>query len=588
MASDILTQFFSSFALLSLFAMLGGFLSARWRQPTVVGLLVVGAIIGPNILGIVKDTSIIEVFAEMGAALLLFSIGVEFSIQKILGSGMRALLVASGIIFAGFVAGYEAGVVMDFNYITCIALGACLSFSSTAIFVRILTQRGLISSPTVPLLISVLVIEDIVAVAALTFFSTYQEDSALGEQVEIVSLLFSLVLSLVMMGFAYLVLKRMLGHLVKYFEADKSGEFMILLALGLCVSMSMLAVMLGLSASIGAFLAGSIIAGLSIKNEVEKIISPFSLAFSSFFFLSIGLFISPSSLAASLLFVAFLAAMFILVTFLSVAFFTYLAGFELEDAILSGTSMAVMGEFSLLLAREAKGVVSEFDIVSTSAVIVLATTITSSLLINYRTAITRWLRCCVSPATHEHIGAFRKYVAAVVAEFEGEGSFLARTQATFKSFLRDLTIFAIIGMALLIARRSFRDLSVDAFGYPIHVPTLILAIALVPIALAAINALRELGLLADAISSVFVRFHKGDERAGRRIARDFLFLVPFLVALFTLPIAVDLLKLPDAFHLIEAVPLLACIFISWDAFSTFLSTVRQRMHGSTSRGLIFP
>lgn len=582
--ASLLNDFSIAFGMLSFFALLGGLLSIRWRQPTVVGLLLVGMIIGPNALGIITDSEIIHVFAELGAALLLFSIGLEFSLPKILGSGMRALLVASGIIFTGFFVGYETGVLLGLGTLAAIALAACFSFSSTAIFVRMLTQRNMLSAAPVPLLISVLVIEDIAAVAALAFFSSIESDIAAGISPDLLSLIASLLFSIALMGFIYLVFNKAVGYVVKLLRADNSGEFMLLLALGLCVVLSFLASQIGLTASVGAFLAGSIIAAQPIRNEVEKMVSPFSLAFSSFFFISIGLLVSPTAMLENAPLVISITTLYIVTMFLAVSFFIYLAGFSVRDSILAGSAMAVMGEFSLIVARQAAPLTGSFDLVSISAIAVLLSTIVSSFLFSWRAGIANYLKCCFTPASRSHLDNFRDYITAVIGEFEGKGTFLSRTQETFRAFLKSLTIFVALGLLLVVSRRYFADMSVEFAEFNIHVPTAIFIAALIPIASALLNVLKEFSLLADAISAVFVRIHTGGERTGKRIARDFLFTIPFLALIFAMPLLIEILQLPDAFHFAILLPIAAVAMLSWDAFSSFLSFMQHRVDHDSKKG----
>ncbi len=580
MAADtLLSEFFLSFGLLSIFALVGGLLSARWRQPTVVGLLVVGAIIGPNSLGIVRNSEVIKVFSELGAALLLFSIGVEFSLAKISGSGLRSLLVSSGIMFFGFLAGYEAGVLLGLGPIISLALGSCFAFSSTAIFVRTLTQNNLLSQAPIPLLVSVLVIEDIAAVAAITFFSSIKAESG-PAGAGVLQILLSIAFSLAVLGFVYLLLKRMLGRAVSYLESYKSDEHVVLLALGLCITLALVAGAIGLSPSIGAFLAGSIAAGLPIRHEIERTVSPFSLAFSSFFFLSAGLMISPHALLSMLPVVAALSILFIIIVFLSSAFFTYLAGFELEDAVLAGAAMAVMGEFSLLLATQAAPIAGNFDIITAISSIVLISTISSAYLLSIRPRITNCLRSRLSPSGHSKLAALREYIKAVLSEFEGGGAFLARAKATFRTLVSNMTSFVIVFVAVFLLRRAFSAAFIDVLGIRLYMPTLIAALAIMLLLPSAFSLLGELRLFADALSAVFVKFHKGGERTGRRIARDFFAITLLLIIILLIPITIDLLSLPNIFHLLVLFPALFVLLVGWDAASSFLGFAHSKASGN--------
>jgi len=160
------------FAFFIVFALLGTVVSLKLRQPYVVGLLIFGALAGPNILGLVSDAGLIATFSELGAILLLFAIGIEFSISKILKSGFRAVIVTLFKISVLFLFGYETALFFGVDLTTALFLGAMVSITSTAILFKIVSEKGMAKNPLLPLIFSMLIVEDIVAVAALTFFST--------------------------------------------------------------------------------------------------------------------------------------------------------------------------------------------------------------------------------------------------------------------------------------------------------------------------------------------------------------------------------------------------------------------------------
>jgi len=578
--TDLLSEFFLSFGILAILALAGGLLSVRLKQPAVVVLLLIGLLVDPAALGVIQNKETIAIFAEIGATLLLFSIGLEFSLQKIIGSGVRALLVSCGRMFVCFVVGYEAGVLLGLDFISSTVLGACFAFSATAIFVRLISSHGLGASKAVPLLISVTIIEDVTAVAVLAFFASYSTDLASGSSSDLTSMLTSILFSIALMGAIYLLLQRAMGFVVKYFKLDQSNEFILLLSLGLCVALSLFATQIGLSVSIGAFLAGSIIAGLSIRHEVEKLISPFSLAFSSFFFLSVGLLISPSAIMAAWPLALLLAAIFIVVSSVSIALLVYLAGYELEDAVLSGSSMAVMSEFSLIVASQTAHLLPDFpggfNMVAIAALIVVFSALFSSFMLSSRERIIGFMRH-LAGSQRAHVEKVRSYVTSVIGEFEEGGSFLPRTRETFKSLLGNFAIFAVFGLLLFLARRSFPDLNLEIAGYSMHVQTIALFLAFIPLAMVLVNIIRGLRLIADAINSVFVRIHPTNERSGRRIARDFLFMIPVMALILTVPIAIDFLRLPAIFHILDFVPLAAGALLGYDALSAFFQLHSKRL-----------
>src|SRR3989338_36989 len=160
-----------SLGILFLCAIVGGIIAARFKQPAVFGLLLVGALIGPNLLNLVKDSSMIAMMADFGAILLLFIIGLEFDVSKLMKLGARSILI--GLLKFAIVLffGYETTLLLGFGVKVALFVGVILSFSSTVVVVKVLEQKEMFSRKEVPLLIAVLIIEDIIAVLILTFFS---------------------------------------------------------------------------------------------------------------------------------------------------------------------------------------------------------------------------------------------------------------------------------------------------------------------------------------------------------------------------------------------------------------------------------
>ncbi|MFA5108097.1 MAG: cation:proton antiporter [Candidatus Micrarchaeia archaeon] len=575
---DLINQFFFSFGIFSIFALFGGLISARWRQPAIVGFLLVGAIVGPNMLGLINDNEVIELLAEFGAALLLFSIGLEFSLSRLLGSSIRAMIVASGIMFVLFIAGYEAGIFLGLGYFESVIVGACFSFSSTAVFVRNLNHHKLLDSPQVPLLISVLVLEDIVAVTVLTIFSSIKNES-LGSLPSLNSVLLPIFFSLIIMGFVYLVLKRLLEGFVKVFSPYLTDEYVILLALGLTVLLSLLSAVIGLAPSIGAFISGSILASLSIRNAVEKSMSPFSLAFSSYFFLSLGLLISPANFFAYFFPILGLSILFAAAAFTITTIMVYFAGFNFKHALVSGVSFAVISEFSLLLAKETAPLMPNFDLISILSVMILITTFISSILLAARQGLFMYLTRFQSIRIFSAIPAMQKYVGDIICEFEGRGQYMLQARTIFVSSLQYTKNFVVLGAFLFVFLKIFGNISVVLFGLYLHISYIILLIISLLFLPTVVQILMQFSLLANAIVVVFTRTHPGDTTTGWRLLRNAVLFIFFLACFLLLPPFFSILKLPSELSPIIFIPLFGMLVLLWDSASAFItkfSSIRKR------------
>ncbi len=577
---QLLDQFFLSFGTLSIVALFGAFLSNRWRQPTVVGLLIAGMVLGPHALGIVSNSDFVQLFAEFGAAMLLFSIGVEFSLSKILNSGMRSLVTASVILGGLFLVGYEIGVILGLDYLPSLAIAACLSFSSTTIFVRLMQQYKLMEEPQVPLLISVLVIEDIVAVAFMAFFSSLGAETSQTGHMPIFDLLLSVLFSLAVMGVAYLVLRALFKRLRPFIISFKSEENLILLSMGLCVLFALLASSIGLSPSIGAFLAGSTMAGLSIRDEVERLVAPFSLAFSSFFFISIGLLVSPAVLAVQWPVVLLVSAGFMLASFALVVPAVFLSGFSARQAIVSASAMMVVGEFSLLMARQADPLVPGLDLFTILSASMMITTLVSSLMLSRVNSVADNIRDACSRSSRSRLCRLRDYTMAVLSEFEQEGALRTHARSTFAALRRNLTLFAVVAFGLWLSRRWLGTNALQISGYSMHPSTLVLVLAVLVSAPALLDVLKELRLLGGAVSAAFIRNRFGEERTAKRMAFDFLLLVGLALLVLLHPLAIDLMALPDIFHWSIIIPISAMLLVVGDMLSMLHLLVAKKAAGS--------
>ena len=238
--------------LIILVSILGGVLAVRFRQPSVLGLLLAGAIVGPHNLGLIKDASIIETTIEIGAILLLFTIGVEFSLSHLFNFGLRAVTIAVIKLGGVFLVSYYTALLLGFGFIMSLYIGVILSITSTVVVIKILEQKGMSKSSELPLLITILILEDIFGVFALTFFSSLNSNADLAP----FNLLAKLILSLAVLAGVYIFLQKMIRPVIKWLIRYSTEDTITFISLGLCGGMSYIESMLGLSPPVGAFPAG--------------------------------------------------------------------------------------------------------------------------------------------------------------------------------------------------------------------------------------------------------------------------------------------------------------------------------------------
>ncbi len=365
-----------SLIIIVVFSVLGGVLATRLKQPSVLGVLIAGALAGPNALGLLTDKGLMNVAIELGAILLLFLVGIEFSLEKLLDMGLRSIIIAALKIAILFLFGYHTALLFGLPILASVAIGILLSMTSTVIFLKILEQKGLNTRSEVPLLIAILIIEDIFGVFALTFFSGL----APQEKITPFIIMLRLMIALTILGSVYVLLRKWLKPAIDWLSAYSTQDTITFIAIGLCAVMSYLAHLLNLSTAVGAFLAGNIVASLRNAEDFEHAMHPFILTFTSLFFFSIGTVVDFSEVIENFWLIIVLFAISVLLKFVSIGVGTYLFSIPSgRSAVFSGLAMLSLGEFSLLISKEANLLNPGVDLVSITAMIIFLSSLTMSL-----------------------------------------------------------------------------------------------------------------------------------------------------------------------------------------------------------------
>ncbi len=438
-----------SLGILFLCAIVGGIIATRFKQPAVFGLLLVGAIVGPHSLKLVENVDMITTMAEIGAILMLFTIGMEFDISKLLKLGARSILI--GLLKFAIVLffGYQATLLMGFSVKVALFIGVILSFSSTVVVVKVLEQKELFSRKEVPLLIAVLIIEDILAVFALTFFSGVKDSSA-----GILPIFEKIIFSVAILIFAYIIMMKVLKYIINIIRKNSSDESLLtFLSLGLGALFSYFASYLGLAPSAGAFLAGSLIASLPNAKEYGKAIRPWALIFTSIFFISMGTLVDFATVKSYLPLIGVLLLTVLISRFIAVGFVTMiLANFRDDQPLFSSIAMISVGEFSLLVAKEGQKFGLGIDLVTITAAIIFTTAIIMSIGINYSEKIHSSFNSRASSKAKIRLEKLSSYMRRFFDQTEIENFFTNKLKSESKLAL-------MLGIVLLFAFLILRKFS---------------------------------------------------------------------------------------------------------------------------------
>ena len=323
-------------------------LSRRFRLPTVVGFLITGMAIGPHGFGLVTDPHQVEVLAEVGIVLLLFTIGLEFSLKKLLS--MKRLALLGGTLQMGLTIAAAMLVTHPFlsNYRTGIFLGFLFALSSTAIVLKLFQERGEIVSPHGRVCLGVLIYQDI-AMVPLILAVPFLAGQAGGFGMD-TALLVGKGLALVLLILASAVW--IVPRLLHYVARTRDREIFLLAVVVICFTVAWATYSIGLSLALGAFLAGLVISDSEYSYQTVASVLPFKDVFSCFFFISIGMILDLSFVADKLHLVLLSLVGVVLLKALAASGACLLLGLPLRTSILAGLLLSQIGEFSFLLSRE--------------------------------------------------------------------------------------------------------------------------------------------------------------------------------------------------------------------------------------------
>jgi len=317
------------------------------KQPVVLGYIVAGILVGPNLLGenIVNHENV-EAWGNIGVLFVLFCIGLEFRLKNLLSSGKVAIVGAATIIVGMLVLGYGVGRFALLDNMNSLFLAAMLCMSSTTIVMKAIDEAGLSKARFVKGATGILILEDIVAVVLLVLLSSIAVKNSF-EGVELLKKVGVLAVTLVVWFICGILVIPTLLRKVRPYLND---ETLIILALGLCLGMVLTAEEAGFSSALGAFVMGMVLAETLEAHRIEHLMAPLKNVFAAIFFVSVGMMINPSSLVEYWAPILFVSVVIIVGMILFGTLGCWWGGETLKDAMSTGFSFVQIGEFSFIIA----------------------------------------------------------------------------------------------------------------------------------------------------------------------------------------------------------------------------------------------
>lgn len=323
----------------------------RAKLPALVGFLITGVLIGPYGAAIITETRVVERLADIGVVLLLFTVGLEFSLEDIFKSG-RQFLIGGGIQVALTIA-VVMGVAFLFHYPLPQALffGFLASLSSTAIVLKMYADRTELDTAHGRLGTGILLFQDIAVVPMMLLLPVLSQASSAGA-VTPLSVLISLGKAVLGLIGVYIAARQVVPFLLHQVIRLRNREIFFLLVVLLCLGTAWVTYSLGLSLALGAFLAGLIISESEYSHHIVAEIMPFRDYFASIFFISIGMLLHTEFFRTHWLILLFLAAVLIVLKTGLVTVTASILRYPIRTALLAGLGLAQIGEFSFLLAQQ--------------------------------------------------------------------------------------------------------------------------------------------------------------------------------------------------------------------------------------------
>ena len=518
-------------AVVMLIAGITTILCHRLKQPVALGYIVAGFIVGPYTppFMLVKDEATVTALGQMGVVLLMFSLGLEFSLRKLTRVGLSAFVAAIMEITLMIWLGYEVGRAFGWDTMDSIFLGAMLSISSTTIIVKALAELGKSREAFAEIIFGILVIEDILAIVLLALLSGFAQTGTpsageIGVDILKLAVFFTMVL---VVGFIFV--PRLFDYIAKF----KSDELLLVAALGCCFGVALLAYMNNYSVALGAFLIGAVIAEARQLHKIEALTAPVRDMFSAIFFVTIGMLIDPKMLIQFAWPILILSLLVVVGKVITCSFGVFIGGRDLRTSLCVGMGLAQIGEFSFIIAALGQKLHVTSDFLYPIAVAVsVITTLVTPYLIRGTDGIAAWIDRAAPPPLMQALSVYTAWVGSF-----GQGALsplvLLVRRMGWQLLINLLLTVGIFALGAWIAEWDDKYLPETIRTHEVHEVIVWLAVMIftAPIYLASIRKVQAMSMLiAEICVPVAVSGQQGG--AARMVIGQVFVLGSFVVMTF--------------------------------------------------------
>jgi monovalent cation:H+ antiporter-2, CPA2 family len=346
-----ITQILQDFATIMIIAAIMTIISYKLKQPLILGYIGAGIIIGPHTppFSFISNIEVLNLFAEIGIILLLFTVGMEFPIKNLKKIGKRATIITVAEQIGTLIAGYFVGQTLGFSFIDSLFIAVALSVSSTVVILKVLEEFKVLREEASNLTLGILIIEDIII---LSIFALLHSTSVTGN-ISIAEIVIPIGISIVFITGVLIIGSRTIPRLVDFVARTNQSDVLVVAVLGLAFGFAYISNLLGISVAVGAFFAGVLIAESKSHAVTSILTTPIRDMFVALFFVSVGALIDISLIPVFIIPALLLVGITSLVKFAIVYLTSRYQGFSKLTAMQTGISLSSSrgGEMSLIVAK---------------------------------------------------------------------------------------------------------------------------------------------------------------------------------------------------------------------------------------------
>lgn len=418
------------------------------KQPLVLGYIIAGFLVGPHFIFFptIGEIDDISTWAEIGVVILLFSLGLEFSLKKLVRVGVSASISGSVEIMGMLLLGYMIGTLLGWTSMNAIFLGGIIAISSTTIIIRAFTEQGLKEKSFAASVLGILIIEDIVAVLLMVILSTI----AASNQFAGSELLMAVVKLIFFLSLWFLGGILIIPSLFRWAARWLNDETLLIISLGMCLGMVVLATKIGFSAALGAFVMGSVLAETPQAETIEHQMNPVKNLFGAVFFVSVGMLIDLNLLWQYKWPVLIITAAVIFGKTFFVTLGSFISGQPLKQSLQAGMSMSQIGEFSFIIATLGVSLkVTEIFLYPIAVGVSVITTFSTPFMIKASAPVYQFLENKMPDRWRKRLNRYSSGMQQIPADTDWKN--------VFKTYLSVIALNSVIILAGIFLSVQFLD-----------------------------------------------------------------------------------------------------------------------------------